>query len=206
MTDAGRTCVVADDHPALRMALGDYLAERGYHVVATAANGLEVIDRIRELNPRFAIVDYRMPKLAGTELIGCVAEVAPETHVIVYTADADGPLVVEALAAGARAVLLKEAPLADLVRAMEAVDAGALYIDAALSPLASVDRAERQLTPRERQVLALLAEGLSQEDIGNRLAISAETVRSHVKRACARLGVATKTQAVAFAFRSGMIV
>jgi DNA-binding NarL/FixJ family response regulator len=108
----------------------------------------------------------------------------------------------EVLAAGAAAIVLKEAPLADLLRAVQGAVSGRSYVDAALAHTAGVGVG---LTQRELDVLALLAEGLQHEDIGRRLGISSETVRTHLRKACDRLGAATRTQAVATALRQGLI-
>jgi DNA-binding NarL/FixJ family response regulator len=122
--------------------------------------------------------------------------------VIVYTADADQGVAHAVLAAGASGLVLKEAPLADLVRALEAVLAGGSYLDPAVA--AEPDEPAR-LTTRELEVLTLVAEGLQHDEIGSRLGISSETVRTHLRKACDRLGAATRTQAVASALRSGLI-
>jgi DNA-binding NarL/FixJ family response regulator len=134
-------------------------------------------------------------------------DVSPETQVAVYTAEADGALVGEALASGASAVVLKEAPLADVVRALEAIAEGRPYVDAVLAARALGGRASETtaLTPRETDVLRLLADGLTHEQVGRRLEIGAETARTHLRKACGRLGVATRTSAVARAIRLGLI-
>jgi DNA-binding NarL/FixJ family response regulator len=128
---------------------------------------------------------------------------SPETRVVVYTADADETVARAVLDAGAVALVLKEAPLADLVRALEAALAGRSYLDPALATTTS--RAGTALTQRELDVLGLLAEGLQHEEIGRRLGISSETVRTHLRKASDRLGAATRTQAVATALRLGLI-
>jgi DNA-binding NarL/FixJ family response regulator len=194
-------CLLADDHPALLVAVGELLARSGYQVVGPASDGPRTVATAAAERPDVALVDYRMPRLSGAELIAELLLASPETAVVVYTADADDKLVVDALSAGARAVVLKEAPLPDLVRALEAAIDGRTYVDPALAPLGSGP----VLRPRELDVLRLLAEGLSHEAIGQRLEITAETVRSHVRKASARLGASTRTQAVASALRLGLI-
>jgi DNA-binding NarL/FixJ family response regulator len=202
---AGATCLVADDHPGVVAALSAFLAEHGYDVVV-AADGAAAVARAEAVQPRFALVDYRMPRLAGAELVREVKRAAPAARLAVYTGDADAGLVADALAGGADGVVLKEAPLPDLLRALEALDDGRLYLDPALPVVPSVmPAAPASLTAREAEVLALLAEGLSHEQIGSRLAIGAETVRTHVRKASTRLGAGTRTQAVARALRLGLI-
>jgi DNA-binding NarL/FixJ family response regulator len=195
-------CLVADDHPALTSAVSSYLAENGFEIVGPASDGRRAVALIAEERPDVALVDYRMPRLAGAELVRALREASPETHLVVYTADGDERLAREVLDAGAVALVLKEAPLADLVRALEAALGGGSYLDPALArnPVPG-----GKLTQRELDVLGLLAEGLQHEEIGRRLGISSETVRTHLRKASDRLGATTRTQAVATALRLGLI-
>jgi DNA-binding NarL/FixJ family response regulator len=196
------TCLLADDHPALTVAIAAYLGENGFEVVGPVADGRRAVALAEESKPELAVIDYRMPRLAGIELIKALHDVSPETRIAVYTADADEALAHSVLASGAVAIVLKEAPLADLVRALEAALAGKSYIDPAL---ARATKPGGALTQRELEVLGLLAEGLQHEEIGRRLGISSETVRTHLRKASDRLGAATRTQAVATALRLGLI-
>lgn len=199
-------CLVADDHPALVQAVSDFLGTADIDVVATAADGDQAVALAADMQPDVALVDFRMPRLAGVELLTRLREAAPKTHVVVYTADADEALVRGALGAGADAVLLKEAPLADVSRALNAVADGATYLDPALAQFAvGAEIGTPMLTDREISVLTLLAEGLSHDQIGQRLSISGETVRTHVRKASDRLGASTRTEAVAKALRMGLI-
>jgi DNA-binding NarL/FixJ family response regulator len=199
-------CLVADDHPALVQAVSDFLHGADVEVVATASDGDHAVALAAETRPDVALVDFRMPRLAGVELVARLREAAPETRVVVYTADADEALVRGALGAGADAVLLKEAPLADLSRALATVAAGATYLDPALARFAvGAEVGTPMLTVREVSVLTLLAEGLTHDQIGERLSISGETVRTHVRKASDRLGASTRTEAVAKALRMGLI-
>jgi DNA-binding NarL/FixJ family response regulator len=194
-------CLVADDHPALTSAVSTYLADNGFEIVGPASDGRRALALAQAEHPELALVDYRMPRLSGLELLEALHEVAPEMRICVYTADGDEQLARDALAAGASALVLKEAPLADLVRALEAVLAGDAYLD----PAVARSEPEDTLTERELDVLRLLAEGLPQEEIARRLGISTETVRTHLRKACLRLGATTRTQAVATALRLGLI-
>ena len=196
------TCLLADDHPALTVAIAAYLGENGFEVVGPVADGRRAVALAEESKPELAVIDYRMPRLAGIELIKALHDVSPETRIAVYTADAVEALAHSVLASGAVAIVLKEAPLADLVRALEAALAGKSYIDPAL---ARATKPGGALTQRELEVLGLLAEGLQHEEIGRRLGISSETVRTHLRKASDRLGAATRTQAVATALRLGLI-
>ncbi len=195
------SCMIADDHPALTTAVSSYLSENGFDIVGCASDGRRAVTLAAESRPQLALVDYRMPRLAGTDLVREIKAVSPDTFIVMYTADGDEEMARDVLAAGAVALVLKEAPLADLVRALEAALAGGSYIDPALQRNAP----NGKLTPRELDVLRLLAEGLQHEEIGRRLGISSETVRTHLRKASDRLGASTRTQAVATALRLGLI-
>jgi DNA-binding NarL/FixJ family response regulator len=195
-------CLVADDHPALIAAVTLYLVDAGYEIIGPATDGLRTVALLEAEKPELALVDFRMPRLEGPELIRRLKEVSPDTAVAVYSADVDAKTAREALAAGASAVLLKEAPIADLGRALDALLSGRSYLDPTLAEAAPV---RGPLTGREVDVLSLLAEGLSHEEIGNRLTISAETVRTHVRKAADRLEAKNRTEAVATALRKGLI-
>ena len=203
-----RTCLVADDHPAIVSAVCDYLASQGLLVTARARNGDEALAQLEQHQPDVALIDIRMPGLSGIELTRRAARVSPGTAVVLYTALGDRAQLTDALDAGARGFLLKEAPLDDLVRAIEIVAGGGTYIDPVLAGAIAVadDTAKIvSLTQRERDVLRLLADGLSNEGIGKRLFISPETVRTHVRKAMERLDADTRTQAVAEALRRSLI-
>lgn len=195
------TCLLADDHPVLCAAVAEFLGSAGYRVIGPVADGRAAVDAASE-QPDAAVLDYRMPRLAGAELVHELLAASPGTRIVIYTADGSEELAAGALAAGAAGVVLKEAPLTDLTRALEAVLAGGTYLDPAL---AQRDPRSARLTAREREVLELLAEGIGHEEIGKQLGIGAETVRTHLRKACERLGAATRTEAVATALRLGLI-
>jgi len=201
------TCVVADDHPALLGAVVSYLDASGFDVIGTAQDGARACSVIQELQPDVALVDFRMPRVSGTVLVAQLREESPQVRLLVYTADAEENDVTAILSAGASGIILKEAPLIDLIRALNSALAGGTYIDPGLATAAtSPPGRSRALTAREVDVLALLAEGLSYEQIGLRLTISGETVRTHVRKATDRLGAGTTTEAVATALRKRLIV
>jgi DNA-binding NarL/FixJ family response regulator len=202
------TCVVADDHPAMLTAVAEILGRSGFAVVGRARDGGEALALIESEKPAVAIVDVRMPRLSGIEVASQAAVTSPETAIVFYTAFGDRALLSEALDVGARGFVLKEAPLADLVRAAERVAAGEAYVDPVLAGvLVSSHFADNapSLTQREREVLRLLADGLANEEIGKTLHISPETVRTHVRKAMAKLEADTRTQAVATALRQSII-
>jgi DNA-binding NarL/FixJ family response regulator len=206
-TAARISCVVADDHPAVLEAVSEYLEGAGITVVGTAGDGAEALEEIEARRPDVALVDVRMPKVGGIELAREAAKKAPDTAIVLYTGYGDRAMLTEALDVGVRGFVLKEAPLEDLVRAVREVAAGSQYVDPVLAGTLAVAAGMRgpQLTTREREVLRLLAEGLANEEIGKRLFISAETVRTHVRKAMTKLDADTRTQAVAKALRQHLI-
>jgi DNA-binding NarL/FixJ family response regulator len=199
-------CLVAEDHPALLTALVEFLESVDIEIAATAADGERAVALAAETSPDVALVDFRLPRLSGLEFVARLREAAPDTRVVVYTADADEVVVRGALGAGVAAILLKESPLADVKRAIECVLDGGTYIDPALVAFAvGAESGKPVLTEREQAVLTLIAEGLSHDQIGERLSISGETVRAHARKAAIRLGASTRTEAVATALRRGLI-
>lgn len=202
------TCVVADDHPAVLEAVAEFLAQAGVDVVSRAHDGEEALEQIEQRKPQVALVDVRMPKLGGIELTRRARRSTPSTAILLYTGYGDRALLTEALDAGVSGFVLKEAPMDDLLRAVKAVAGGGSYVDPVLAgtlAASSVGNKLPPLTHRERDVLRLLADGLSNEEIGKKLFISAETVRTHVRKAMNKLDADTRTQAVARALRDQLI-
>jgi DNA-binding NarL/FixJ family response regulator len=201
-------CLVADEYPAIVKGISDSLDEVGMDVVARAVNGREAIEGIESLQPTVAVVDVQLPELSGIEVTVQAGRSTPSTAVVLYAGVADQALLVEAVDAGARGFVLKEAPLTDLVRAVETVSRGGVYVDPVLAgTLAGATATGRlvQLTKRERTVLRMLADGKKYDEIARELVISPETVRTHVRKAMERLDASTRTQAVATALRQALI-
>ncbi len=201
------TCVVADDHPPVLESISRYLELQGFRVVGRAGNGDEAVALVESQRPELAVLDLRMPGLAGAAVIRRVARTTPQCSSVVYSGFGDGALLDEVLDAGARGYVLKDAPLDALVRALGTVAAGGMYIDPALAGvlIRATPARELGLTPRERDVLRLLADGHSNESIGRELFISPDTARTQLAAAMAKLGVSTRTQAVASALRHELI-
>ncbi|HZP72694.1 MAG TPA: response regulator transcription factor [Gaiellaceae bacterium] len=197
------TCLVADDHPALRLTVCAQLADRGYEIVGPAADGRAALALATAERPDVALIDLRMPHLSGLALIAALRREVPSMAICIYTADGDATLATAVLQEGAAALVLKASPLDDLDRALAVVLAGDSYVDAAIAQPTGL---RGTLTARELDVLRLLADGHRHEEIGRRLGIGSETVRTHLRKACSRLGAATRTQAVATALRQGLFV
>src|SRR5262245_34592434 len=198
------TCVIADDHPAVVDAVSRYLGKHGIEVVDHARDGGEALAKIEGLKPEVALIDLKMLGIDGVVEIRRARRSAPNDDADV---DTDAPSAYEALDAGARGLVLKAAPLPDLVRALDLVATGSVYIDAVLAAGLAGRRSDGapELSKREREILRLLSHGNTNEEIGRELFISPETVRTHVRRAIAKLDARTRTQAVATALRHGLI-
>jgi DNA-binding NarL/FixJ family response regulator len=202
------SCLVADDHPAMVEAICAVLEDHEIVVAGRARDGAEAYSKIEKRRPTVALVDVRMPSLSGLDLVRRVARAKLPTRIVLYTGYGDRALLTEAIDAGASGFLMKEAPLVDLVRAIEIVARGGTYVDPVLAGVFAVSQANGnvpQLTQREREVLRLLADGFANEEIGRQLYISPETVRTHIRKAMAKLDAETRTQAVAKALRLSLI-
>jgi DNA-binding NarL/FixJ family response regulator len=206
-TAAKPTCVVADDHPAVLESVSRYLEARGFRIVGRAPNGDEAVALVESQRPDLVVLDIRMPALTGAAVIRRIARTTPQTACVVYSGYGDAAILNETLDAGARGYVLKDAPLDALVRALQTVASGSMYIDPALADvlIRAMPGRDLGLTARERDVLRLLADGHSNESIGRELFISPDTARTQLGTAMAKLGVSTRTQAVAAALRHELI-
>jgi DNA-binding NarL/FixJ family response regulator len=202
-------CVIADDHPAIVEAVCSYLElEETIEVVGRAVNGVDALELIERRVPDVAVLDLRMPRLDGIEATRRLVSSGARTSVILYTGYPERSHLLEALDAGARGFLGKEAPLPDLVRAITVVASGGTYVDPALAAVLVGPQATERLhalSKREREVLRLLADGLRNEQVATSLEISPLTVRTHVRKAMEKLEADTRTQAVATALRESLI-
>jgi DNA-binding NarL/FixJ family response regulator len=175
-------------------------------VVGEAGDGQAAIDLAERRRPNVVIMDVRMPGMDGLEATKALSEKLPDVSVLIFTAFSERSLLSRGLESGAKGYILKEAPHETLVRAIEKVAGGESFIDPALMPafLTGKDR-EEMLTAREREILQLLADGMSNADVAQRLFISQETVKSHVRHILAKLEADTRTHAVAIALRDAII-
>ena len=211
--------VVADDHEVVRAGYAGLLATQAdFTVVGTACDGAEAVRVCRERRPDVVLMDVRMPVMDGiqatAELMGPEAGDAPRV-LILTTFDLDEH-VYDALAAGASGFLLKDVTAERLFDAVRVVASGEALLDPAVTRRLIVEFARLrprpaplllgELTRRELEVLALVAEGLSNTEIAARLVVSDQTVKSHVSRLLAKLGLRDRTQAVITAYESGLVV
>lgn len=202
------TCVLADDHPPVLQFLSRYLSNNGITITASTRDGAEALRKIEQTQPAVAVLDARMPRVSGLDVLRTLTANGSSTRVILYTGYGDDALLNDALDAGVRGVIDKEAPLDDLLRAIAIVAEGGTYLDPAAAAALIAQRQKtrnRELTARERDVLRLLADGKTNEEIGAALSISPQTVRTHVQKAMEKLGATTRVQAVATALRESLI-
>jgi DNA-binding NarL/FixJ family response regulator len=201
------TVLIVDDHEVVREGLRLSLSRAPHvRVVGEAADGRAAIELAERRKPNVVIMDVRMPGLDGLDATKELMEKEPNSAVLIFTAYSERSLLARGLESGAKGYILKEAPHETLVRAIEKVAHGDSFIDPALMPafLSGKDR-EDMLTAREREILQLLADGMSNADAAQRLFISQETVKSHVRHILAKLEADTRTHAVAIALRDAII-
>ena len=204
--------LIVDDHPIVRQGLRTYLSSRaGVEVVGEASDGEQAVVEAARLEPDVVLLDLVMPRGGGVEAIRRLRLAGERPRVVVLTSFAGDDQVVEAVRAGAAAYLLKDVPPSELEAAIRLVHAGGVLVDPTVvgSLMAEVARAGPppgldELTARERQVLALLAQGRSNRDLAAALYVSEKTIKTHVSSILAKLRLTDRTQAALFAVRHGL--
>jgi DNA-binding NarL/FixJ family response regulator len=218
VTDEVVRVLIADEHSlfleAMRVALE---GESGLDVVADARDGLQAAAEAERIQPDVAVVDTNLPNGDGIRTTALIREVAPDCRVLVLSNDDDLTALVAALQAGASGFLTKGVPLEDLVEATRTVHRGGTYIPQRLlgdllawllrrrEEQGEALRLTAQLTPREREVLAILAEGGSNDAIAQALVISPQTARTHIQNVLTKLGVHSRLEAAAFVRRNDLV-
>ncbi|MFE7169002.1 response regulator [Streptomyces sp. NPDC057616] len=219
MTSSPIRVLIADDQQMVRQGFGVLLNTKpDIDVVGQAVDGLDAVAQVAELAPDVVLMDIRMPELGGIEATRRITEATPHIKVLVLTTFDLDEYVYEALRAGASGFLLKDASADQLAEAVRVVAAG----DALLAPgitrrlIAEFSRLDGRpraplkervgdLTERETEVLALIAQGLSNAEIAERLVVAEQTVKTHVGRILVKLGLRDRTQAAVFAYESGLV-
>ena len=198
--------LIVDDHEVVREGLRlSLLRSPQIRVVGEAPDGETAIALAERRRPNVIIMDLRMPGMDGLEATRALTDQAPDSKVLIFTAYSERSLLSRGFDSGANGYILKEAPHQTLVRAIEKVASGEGYVDPALMPALLTREREEMLTQREREILQLLADGMSNADVASRLFISQETVKSHVRHILAKLEADTRTHAVAIALREAII-
>ena len=202
--------LIVDDHSVVREGLRMFLGrDPELEVVGEAADGIEAVERSRQMRPDVVLMDLLMPVMDGIAAISVIRHELPEIEVIALTSVLESAAVVGAVRAGAIGYLLKDTQAPELRRAIKAAAAGQVQ----LSPQASAylmrevrtPEMTEVLTEREMEVLHLLVQGQSNKEIGRDLQIAEDTVKTHIKHILAKLGVQSRTQAVLSAMRLGLV-
>ncbi|HEU5062161.1 MAG TPA: response regulator transcription factor [Solirubrobacterales bacterium] len=195
-SSGGPSLVLVEQHEALRDGLAVLLERRGFSVVgcATTAAGAEEV--IAQRHPDLAVVGVELPDERGTELVRRLNGQVNGTKFVIYTGLTDPNLLEAAYRSGARGLVAKPAGLPVLVEALRKVWRGGRYFDPRFSPKSGNGNAAKALSSREAEILGLLARGLTGEEIAQRLVLSPETVRTHVRNAMGKLEARTRTEAV----------
>jgi two-component system response regulator DevR len=205
--------LLADDHDLVRSGLKTALrGHEEFSVVGEAKDGNEAVREAMRLKPELAVLDVRMPRLSGIEACREIRSALPGTNVLMLTSYADEQAVMSAIVAGASGFMLKEVQTADLVEAMRVVGRGGKTLDPVSSAavieqirrgnvVSEEDRVAAQLTERELKILDLIADGMTNREIGETLFLSEKTVKHHVSDILSKLGISRRVEAAAFAIR-----
>jgi DNA-binding NarL/FixJ family response regulator len=207
--------LIADDHAIVRSGLRALLdAEPGMELVGEAAGGYEAIQLIEQIQPDVLVLDLNMPDLDGIAVTNHLKPRFPNLRILILTVYEDEALLREAIRKGASGYVLKRATESELVTAIQTVERGDLYVDPKMvrtlldekthiSPVASLDH--EPLSPREKEVLALIVQGYTNRQIGEKLSISVRTVEGHRANLSAKLGLRSRVELVRYAREHGLI-
>jgi DNA-binding NarL/FixJ family response regulator len=206
--------LIADDHPVVREGLVTMLSrENDIEVVGEAQNGKVAIEKARELKPDIVLMDLRMPEVDGIEAIRRIKSENPQVKFIVLTTYDNDEYIFKGIEAGARAYLLKDAPRAELFKAIRAVSRGESLIEPAIAgkvldrfaELSRQTQSPEALSERELEVLTLIAKGTSNKLIATNLNIGESTVKTHIQSIFHKLNVSDRTEAVTEAIKKGIV-
>ena len=207
----GISVLLADDHQIVRQGVRALLERRGFEVVGEAEDGNEAVRLVTRLLPDIAVLDIAMPSLNGIDAAREIRRVSPDTRTILLTMFSEDHRLVEALRAGVSGYLLKTRAVEDLERAIQEVCRGGVYLSRGLSQdvvdayLSRTPLARVELSPRERQVLQLVAEGKTTKEVAHLLGVSVKTAESHRTRIMAKLDIHETAGLVRYAIRNGII-
>ena len=202
--------LIVDDHAVVRQGLRMFLGlDQELAVVGEAGNGLEAIEKATELRPDVVLMDLLMPEMDGITATEVIRKALPDTEVIALTSVLEDKLVYDAIRVGAMGYLLKDTGGDELCKAIKAAAAGQVQLskEAARRLIGHVDLSDdpAELTPRESEVLRLVAAGLANKQIGFSLGITEKTVKTHMGNILRKLGVLSRTEAALYAVRTGLV-
>ncbi len=206
--------LIADDHPVVREGLISMISrEPDFKVIGEAKDGIEAVDKAKELKPDIVLIDLRMPEMDGVEAIRQIAVTEPDIRFIILTTYSDDEYIFRGIEVGARAYLLKDAPRDDLFRAIRAVYRGESLIQPVVASkvldrfaeLSRKAQAPETLSEREIEVLTLIARGAANKEIAAQLHITNSTVKTHITSIFQKLNATDRTEAVTQAIKKGII-
>jgi len=198
--------LIVEDHNVVRQGLVALLNEAGgLDVVGEAADGLEAVAQFRKLQPDITLIDLRLPRMSGVEVIDRIRLETPQGRFVVLTTYDGDEDIYRALKAGARAYLLKGMTGEDLIKAIRAVHAGKTHIPPAIAERLAERKGAKDLTPREFDVLEQIVRGKSNREIAAELEVSEATVKTHINSLLGKLGVTDRTQAATAAIQRGIV-
>lgn len=198
--------LLADDHAIVRTGLASLLGRKAdLAVVGEAADGEEAVAQTLRLKPDVVVMDLLMPKKNGAEATAVIHTQRPETKILILTSFGDANDLAVALANGATSAALKNIPNDELVEAIRETATGARFLPPDIRQMLSEDEPTPNLSPRQRQILESIGRGLSNTQIGLQLGISAESVKTHVALLFRKIGVASRSEAIARAFRKHLL-
>lgn len=206
MTERQIRVLIVEDHLIARVGLQTIIeTERDMTVVGVAADGAEAVAAHDRYRPDVTVIDMRLPVKSGPDAIRAICRVSPKARFVAlstYSGDED---VRRALDAGAQAYVTKDVLDAELIDVIRRVHAGHVYLPSTVASTLAASLPRPDLTPREREILALIVEGLANKQIADRLAIAEHTVKNHVKSVLAKLDVGDRTEAAMAAIRRGFV-
>lgn len=206
MPQAAITILLADDHPLIRAGLAAFIAtESDLQVVAEATNGEEALERYREFRPDVVLMDLRMPVMDGLSAVKAIVEEYPDARIVVLTTYDGDEDIYRALEAGAKGYLLKDMLRTEVLSVVRAVHRGLRGIPAPVAARLAEHTPRIELTPREVEILRLVAKGLSNPEIANEIGRTEGTVKVHLKNILQKLGADDRTEAVTTALKRGFI-
>ncbi len=203
--------LLADDHHVMRQALRVLLEQKGFSVVAEAADGLEAVRQANEKRPEVAVLDLSMPLLNGIDAAKQIRHDNPATKMVLLTMHNDEQFILEAIRAGVSGYVLKNEAATDLVKAIQDVNKGLTHLSSKVSRAVVKGYLDKTrtptdpLSPRERQVLQLIAEGKTTKEVGTLLGVSVKTADSHRTRIMKKLNMHSTAELVRYAIRAGLL-
>ncbi|HEY9626914.1 MAG TPA: response regulator transcription factor [Coleofasciculaceae cyanobacterium] len=197
--------LIVDDHPIVRNGLALMVKyESGMETLAEASSGAEAIEQFRRYQPDVTLMDLRLGDMNGVEVIAAIRQDFPKARIVILTTYDTDEDIYRGLQTGAKGYILKDAPLDELLKAIRTVHAGQQYIPPEVGAKLAERLSQPQLSERERDVLQLMAQGKSNQDIADNLHITENTVKYHVNNILSKLSVGDRTQAVLMALKRGI--